>query len=142
MTEVERTVEFDAAPDDVWDALTDPALLEEWFDGGVDVDLRPGGRLRVTADGDVREGVIDDLVPARRLTFTWSGDDDHPGSTVELELEPTDDGCTLHVREILVDDVFDGVELVGPAEPAFPIGFRPPSASIARRGEALALARS
>jgi uncharacterized protein YndB with AHSA1/START domain len=131
MTEVERTVDLDAAADEVWDALTDAALLDEWFDGDVDLDLRPGGAMRVTSGDGVREAVVDDVDAPHRLTFTWTGDDEHLGSTVEFVLEPSPGGCRLRVREALVD-VFE------PA--AFPIGFQPPPRY--RTGEALALARS
>jgi uncharacterized protein YndB with AHSA1/START domain len=137
MTEVERTVDFDADADEVWDALVDDSLLEEWFGGAVDLELRPGGALRVTSGTDVREGVVEVVEPERRLHFTWTGDESRPPSTVELELEPGDSGCTLHVRESLVDDV--EVVPVAPMAPAFPIGFQPPVAH--RAGEALALAR-
>jgi uncharacterized protein YndB with AHSA1/START domain len=130
MTEVERTVEFDAGPDEVWGALVDASLLSEWFDGEVDLDLQPGGALRVESAGCVREAVVDDVVTERRLAFTWSGDADQPPSTVELVLEPGDDGCTLRVREAIV-----GV----PGPPSFPVGFQPPAT--ARGGAALALAR-
>jgi uncharacterized protein YndB with AHSA1/START domain len=132
MAAVERTASFDADEAEVWEALVDGALLGEWFDGAVDVDLRPGGALRVTSGDGVREAVVEEIDAPRRLSFTWSPDDARPGSTVELELEPTADGCTLHVREALLDD------LVAPA--AFPIGFQPPPAY--RTGEARALARA
>jgi uncharacterized protein YndB with AHSA1/START domain len=128
MTEVERTVEFEAAPDEVWDALVDDALLSEWFDGDVELDLRPGGTLRVGTDHGVREALVEDVERDRRLSFTWPGDVDRPPSTVELVLEPSDDGCTLHVRESLVE---------APAPVPFPIGFQPPAPG----GAALALAR-
>ena len=133
MTEVERTVELAAGADEVWDALTDAALLDEWFDGVVDLDLRPGGALRVTTEEHVREGVVEDVDAPHRLTFTWAGDDEQPGSTVELVLEPVPDGCRLRVREALVDAF---------APTAFPIGFQPPPRYHTRTGEALALARS
>jgi uncharacterized protein YndB with AHSA1/START domain len=131
MAEVERTVELDAGADEVWDSLVDESLLDEWFDGDVDVDLRPGGALRVTSGDDVREGVVEQVDAPHRLTFTWTGDDVHPGSTVDLELEPSAAGCRLRVREALVDEL----------EPVpFPIGFQPPPRY--RTGEARALART
>jgi uncharacterized protein YndB with AHSA1/START domain len=54
MAEVERTVQFDADAAEVWDALTDAELLEEWFEGEIDLDLRPGGALHVTVGDDHR----------------------------------------------------------------------------------------
>jgi uncharacterized protein YndB with AHSA1/START domain len=135
MAAVERSTTFDADEAEVWEALVDGALLEEWFDGEVDVDLRPGGALRVTSGDDVREAVVEEIDAPRRLSFTWAPDDERPGSTVELDLEPNADGCTLRVREALLDEVL--------VPPAFPIGFQPPPAyRTSQRGEALALARA
>jgi uncharacterized protein YndB with AHSA1/START domain len=130
MTTVERTTNFEAAAAEVWDALTDEALLGEWFDGDVSVDLRPGGSLRVTSERGVREAVIDDVGAPTHLSFTWSSNDGVPTSKVDVDLEPWEHGCRLRVRETLIEAT------------AFPIGFRPPRASAQRRGGALALARS
>jgi uncharacterized protein YndB with AHSA1/START domain len=134
MGEVERRVDFDAGADEVWDALTDEDLLGEWFDGRVALRLEPGGVLRVEGDDGVREARVETVEPARRLTFTWFADEGAPASTVELELCPQAGGCTLHVRERLVDEAADPI-----AEP-FPIGFRAPVRA-PRQGDALALAR-
>jgi uncharacterized protein YndB with AHSA1/START domain len=130
MAEIDRTVQFEADADEVWGALTDSALLDEWFDGAVDIELCPGGALRVTSGDDVREAVVHDVDPPRRLSFTWRAHDDYPASTVELELETCEDGCRLRVREERIDVV---------ERSRFPVGFQPPPAY--RTGEALALAR-
>ena len=46
--EVEREVVFPAAPDEVWEALTEAERLEEWFANDVELDARPGGEGAVS----------------------------------------------------------------------------------------------
>ena len=41
--EVTREVVFPAPPEEVWEALTDPEQLEEWFANDVELDTVPGG---------------------------------------------------------------------------------------------------
>jgi uncharacterized protein YndB with AHSA1/START domain len=53
--EVTREVVLDAPVEEVWDALTDPELLEEWF----------------TEDGEERELAIEEVEPGRRVAYTW-----------------------------------------------------------------------
>ena len=39
---VEREITLDAPPEEVWEALTDPERLEEWFANDVEFDLERG----------------------------------------------------------------------------------------------------
>lgn len=134
MTEIERSLHVPAPPDAVWDALADPELLGEWFGGDVDVDLRGGGTLRVAgADGVSRHAVVETVEPGRRLSFTWADDDGRPPSSVEIDLEPVEGGCDVHVREVLLE-----APDPGPAPVPFPIGFQAPAHPA---GDARALAR-
>ena len=41
--EIVREVVFPAPPEEVWEALTEPERLEEWFANDVELDVRPGG---------------------------------------------------------------------------------------------------
>jgi uncharacterized protein YndB with AHSA1/START domain len=134
MTEVERTERYPVAVAELWEALTDPELLAEWFapaahEGTIDIDLRPGGTMRFgEGDGEaVRTAVVEEVDPGRRLAFTWSDRDEVPGSRVEIDLIELDDGeSELRVREALVDET-DAIILEPPVE-RFPIGFQPPRA--------------
>jgi uncharacterized protein YndB with AHSA1/START domain len=61
-----------APPDVVWDALTDPAELAEWFGADAEVDLRVGGAVWFRwPDGSERRGLVIDLDPPRLLAFRW-----------------------------------------------------------------------
>lgn len=102
---ITRTVELDAPAEDVWRALTDPELLGDWLGQEVELDVRPGGAgLIVEPDGAVRRARVEEVEPARRLALRWWPEDgDGPESTVELDLEPTEDGTRLVVTETLVE---------------------------------------
>jgi uncharacterized protein YndB with AHSA1/START domain len=142
MTEVERTERYPVLAEELWEALTDPALLEEWFgalpgESDADIDIRPGGTMRFGAGEHARTAVIDEVDPGRRLTFNWSDGDDAPGSRVEIDVVELDDGeSELRVREALVDEVdqidgIDGIDEIDKIDvelPRFPIGFQPPRA--------------
>ena len=99
---VRREVELDAAPADVWNALTRPELLEQWFEAQVDLDPRPGGAGRfIGVDGERRVARVDDVDEGRRLAFTWWPDDDRDegASKVEFVLTPTRGGTRMVVTE-------------------------------------------
>ena len=79
---IERT--YDAAPEAVFQAWTDPQALSRWFgpEGTqsvleVDIDLRVGGRYHiafVTDDGERHDvsGVYRAVEFPRLLSFTWA----------------------------------------------------------------------
>ena len=59
--EVERELVLDAPPDEVWDALTEPSRLAEWFANDVELDLRPGGGASFRwGNGEERHGRSND----------------------------------------------------------------------------------
>jgi uncharacterized protein YndB with AHSA1/START domain len=93
--EIERDIVFPASPAEVWEALTEPERLEEWFANEVSLDARPGGEgVFRWGDGDERRAVVRELEPEERLVLDW--DDD---GQVVLELEEVDGGTRLHVVE-------------------------------------------
>jgi uncharacterized protein YndB with AHSA1/START domain len=105
--EVVKTIVLAASPVRVWQALTDPAELVQWFpDKAAEVEVRTGaeghwvwaqyGRFAVRFD------VVEEPV---RLVWTWAREADRRlnetnTTTVEFRLERNaDGGTTLHVRE-------------------------------------------
>jgi uncharacterized protein YndB with AHSA1/START domain len=93
--EVTREVVFPAPPDEVWEALTDPEQLEEWFANDVELDPREGGAGVFRWDnGEEKRATVVVAEPSERLVLDW----DDEGS-VELTLEEVDEGTRLHVRE-------------------------------------------
>lgn len=81
----------------VWRAITEQDELRQWFpDGGLEIDLTLGGKVRFAAEGwegdpDLMpsDGTITRLDPPRLLEFTW-GDD-----PLRFELSAEGDGCIL-----------------------------------------------
>lgn len=74
--------EFDAKPQKVFDAFTQPEHLNKWLVAGAQVNLQVGGRM-TTSDGDNAK-FIKVAVP-RELVFTYS----HPKLEVETEVDIT-----------------------------------------------------
>ena len=97
--EIERDIVFPASPAEVWEALTEPERLEEWFASEVSLDARPGGEgVFRWGDGDERRAVVRELEPEERLVLDWEDD-----GQVILELEEVDGGTRLHVVETSPD---------------------------------------
>jgi uncharacterized protein YndB with AHSA1/START domain len=95
IVEVTREIVFPASPDEVWEALTDPAQLEEWFANDVELDPREGGEGTFRWDnGEERHATVVEAAPGERLVLDW----DEEG-TVELTLEEVEEGTRLLVRE-------------------------------------------
>jgi uncharacterized protein YndB with AHSA1/START domain len=97
--EVEREILVPEAPDEVWQALTEPERLEEWFASEVEFDARPGGEgFFRWGDGDERHAVVRELEKAERLVLDW---DD--GGSVAIELETSEAGTLVRVLETAPD---------------------------------------
>jgi uncharacterized protein YndB with AHSA1/START domain len=95
--EVRREVVLPAAPEEVWEELTDPERLEEWFANDVELDLDDGDGVFRWDDGEVRVARIVELEEGRRLGFAW--DDGETASYVGFTLEEVAEGTRLVVTE-------------------------------------------
>ena len=95
---VERAVELEISPDEAWEAISNPELLERWLADEVDLEAVEGAPATFTVDGRDRPGRVERVREGRELSFTWERE---PGSTslVELELEPCVSGTRLRVTE-------------------------------------------
>ena len=102
MDKIEREIEVPASAEETWDAITDGERLAEWLAGEpAELDVRPGGELRITVDGERRSGFFEEITKPRRVAFWWSpeGDDgDGDASRVEIELEPGSEPDRTRVR--------------------------------------------
>ena len=84
---------YPVGPEKVWRAWTDPEAVKRWWGPGpgepvsaAELDVRVGGRFRIVfggPDGKAHEcaGVYKEVVPNRKLVFTWTW----PNSTPERE---------------------------------------------------------
>jgi uncharacterized protein YndB with AHSA1/START domain len=84
---------YPVAPEKVWRAWTEPEAVKRWWGPGgrdpvalAELDVRVGGRFRIVFGGPRGrdhevQGVYREVVPYRRLVFTWTW----PNSTPERE---------------------------------------------------------
>ncbi len=96
--EVERSVEVDIPPEEVWERIVDGDLAEEWM--GVKIDPRPGGD--VTVPDREMIGTVEEVEPDRSITWSWRPVDGDP-SQVTITLEPSGSGTRVTVIERLLD---------------------------------------
>ena len=106
---VERTITLSADPITVWERLTDENLVGDWMEGVVSIDARPGGAITMTPEeGAPVWGTVEEVVPVRRLQWSWRTDDGLP-TQVEIELEQVEKGTILTVRETLLPWTITGL---------------------------------
>jgi uncharacterized protein YndB with AHSA1/START domain len=93
---------FDAAIDEVWAAITDPARLAQWY-GEIEGDLRLGGefRSRVFASGWEGTGRITACEPPRRLA-TVSREPGRDEGVHEVTLTPDGDQTVIVYENLTV----------------------------------------
>ncbi len=90
-----------APADQLYELLVDPELFVHWMADDATLDPVPDGAIRWThANGDTCSGTYVQLVPGRRVVFTYGWERTEvqipPGSTtVEIDLLPRPDGSTL-----------------------------------------------
>ena len=93
--QVEREIVFPESPAELWEALTEPERLEEWFATEVELDPRPGGAgVFRWENGEERRAVVREAEPGERLVLDWDDDGE-----VVLELEEVEGGTRVHVVE-------------------------------------------
>jgi uncharacterized protein YndB with AHSA1/START domain len=101
---IERTVELDHSPDNVWAALTTAEGLGAWFGDEATIDLRPGGAAQLTwAGGYTADMRVERVEEPTVFGFTWQinelSEDDPRRTYVEFTLEAVGAGTRLTVVE-------------------------------------------
>lgn len=92
-----------ARPETVFAFFTDPLKVRVWKGPALALEPRPGGAYRVTIADDVARGEFVEVVPYRRIVFTWGWEGNgrklvEPGkSTVEIALIPDGDGTIVRL---------------------------------------------
>lgn len=112
---LERT--FSAPAEAVFDAWTSEEVLRRWFYGREDletpvaeVDLRVGGELRIvmrdpkTGEEFGARGLYREIERPRRLSFTWTWDEDDREMLIEVEFDEVDGGTRVHFTHTNLPD--------------------------------------
>jgi uncharacterized protein YndB with AHSA1/START domain len=98
-----KEIFIEATAEDIYPYLTDARKYVLWMGLSAELDPRPGGAFKVDPNGsDVITGEYLEIVPNRRIVFTWGWQQPgHPvpaGSTrVEIDLIPKDAGTLVRL---------------------------------------------
>jgi len=115
---VEREIFIAAAPETVFGFLIDPALMAHWIGLSHTLDAKPGGMFCVDCgNGNIARGEYREVVPHRRVTFTWGWETQDPllrglapaASLVEIELAPRCGGTLLRLRHSGLPEGVQGI---------------------------------
>lgn len=107
---IERELYIDASCDVVYEVLSKPEHIREWWSAATDIDPVPGASSSLTwtneDSGEVHTTpfTVVDVDPPRLFSFRWTYDDgEHPGPAnsllVTFELVPSGEGTKLRFRE-------------------------------------------
>jgi uncharacterized protein YndB with AHSA1/START domain len=93
MPVVNREVVLPCDRERAWELITEPSELEGWLADEVEFEPAEDAPLRITEDGETREGVVEEVSEFERIVFRW-GD-----SRVEWALEDAETGTRFLVIE-------------------------------------------
>ncbi len=92
---IRKEIVLPSPREEVWEALTEPERLEDWFANEVELDLREGGGATFRwGNGEERHATITEVDPGRELAFEWEEDGE-----VRFTLDDDIDGTRLTVVE-------------------------------------------
>lgn len=107
---IEREIHIDASPEVVFEVVSRPEHLREWWPDEADLDPVPGGagELRWRGSDTVEPKAVAvsviDVDPPRRFSFRWTHPADDPATPtnslmVTFDLVPAGAGTTLRMTE-------------------------------------------
>jgi uncharacterized protein YndB with AHSA1/START domain len=106
---LEREIHIDAGPDVVFEVVSSPEHLREWWPDEADYPLVPGGSGRIVFDQGTDDPkavaiTVVEVEKPRLFAFRWTHPVDEPAATansllVTFELVPSGTGTTLKLTE-------------------------------------------
>ncbi len=102
-------IDVDASPEEVWKALTDPSMIQQYMFGSVvETDWRPGSPIVWRGEWEGKpfadKGTVLELQPSKYLKLThfspMSGQQDLPENYHTVEYELSNNNETTHLRLI------------------------------------------
>ena len=115
MDAIEREVTVPAAPDEVWSAVTESDEVSAWFGADAQLEVRPGGRgVFRWPDGTERHILVEEVEPARKLSFRW----------LPFQRTPNGETVTLPSTRVVItlDEVPGGTRVRVVEQRAFALG--------------------
>ena len=98
MYEVTRDILINASPETVYSYLTEEEKMKEWFGEVVESVARPGGKFLVgKLDGTECRGEYVEVIPNKKVVFTWGGIEDLPPGDSKVEIILKADGQATHL---------------------------------------------
>ncbi|WP_409329913.1 SRPBCC domain-containing protein [Trujillonella humicola] len=106
---IERQLHVDASPEVVFDVVSSPEHLRQWWPDEAEFPAEPGGNGRI-GFGDPGQGrtwvriTVVDAVPPRLFSFRWTHEEGQAAAAgnsllVVFELEPAGEGTLLRMTE-------------------------------------------
>jgi uncharacterized protein YndB with AHSA1/START domain len=107
---IEREISIDATPEVVYEVISSPEHLREWWPDEAELESVPGGTGRITFGDSASPDAISETLavveadPPRRFSFRWIPDEGEPASStkallVTFDLVPSGDGTLLRFTE-------------------------------------------
>ncbi|MGI5128043.1 SRPBCC domain-containing protein [Pseudonocardia sp. CA-107938] len=102
---IERELHVEAAPDVVYEVISRPEHLREWWPDEAELDAVPGSTGVISfGEAKVVHLTVTEADPPRRFAFLWTYDEDVVASTdnallVTFELSPAGAGTLLRFTE-------------------------------------------
>ncbi|NBH05818.1 SRPBCC domain-containing protein [Amycolatopsis sp. SID8362] len=101
---LERELHIDATPDVVFDVVSNPEHVREWWPDEAEYPVEPGGEGHIAFDGHPVRFTVVDAIPPKLFSFRWThaeGETAAPGNSflVVFELEPAGTGTRLRMTE-------------------------------------------
>ncbi len=108
MSDIKQTYDIAAAPAEVWRALTDPRIIEEWSGARANFPLEVGAKYSLWDGSIVGEVVVIEL--NQRLAQTWKPQDwTRTDSVVTFTLTPRGNGTRIDLVHVNVEESdYDG----------------------------------
>lgn len=99
MSDLTFTQTYPVSPTLLYQALTQPLMLEGWFANTVDIDPRPEGRFYAYwTQGYSTHGRVTEAKENEKLVFSWHGSTDPAASQVTITLNAAGKDTQLHIQ--------------------------------------------
>ncbi|MFC5745402.1 SRPBCC family protein [Actinomadura rugatobispora] len=93
--EVRESIEIDATPEQVWEAISTGPGIDSWFMGRNEIEGREGGRTRMTMGGLAHLGTVTAYEPGRRFGYASDQNPDGTFMAFEYLIEGREGGSTV-----------------------------------------------